>query len=108
MIHTRDHQTPYLFDPWDYLGPKRKKLLTESWAGIFQEHILRALPVNKIAPYFSKGYGRPTKELYAALGSLILQQMHDLTDEETVDEFCFNIKWHYALRIASHKMLPKG
>src|SRR3990172_8365752 len=99
MIHTRDHQTPYLFDPWDYLGPKRKKLLTESWAGIFQEHILRALPVNKIAPYFSKGYGRPTKELYAALGSLILQQMHDLTDEETVDEFCFNVKWHYALDI---------
>ena len=21
MIHTRDHQTVYLFDPWDYLGP---------------------------------------------------------------------------------------
>jgi hypothetical protein len=99
MIHTRDHQTPYLFDPWDYLGPKRRKLLTESWAGVFQEHILRALPVNKIAPYFTEGCGRPTKELYAALGSLILQQMHDLTDEETVAEFCFDIKWHYALDI---------
>jgi hypothetical protein len=99
MIHTRDHQTSYLFDPWDYLGPKRKKLLTESWAGVFQEHILRELPVDKIAPYFSEGCGRPTKELYAALGSLILQQMHDLTDEETVDEFSFNIKWHYALDI---------
>jgi len=99
MIHTRDHQTSYLFDPWDYLGPKRKKLLTESWAGVFQEHILRELPVHKIAPCFSEGCGRPTKELYAALGSLILQQMHDLTDEETVDEFCFNIKWHYALDI---------
>ena len=99
MIHTRDHQTSYLLDPWDYLGPKRKKLLTESWAGVFQEHILRELPVDKIAPYFSEGCGRPTKELYAALGSLILQQMHDLTDEETVDEFSFNIKWHYALDI---------
>ena len=99
MIHTRDHQTPYLFDPWDYLGPKRKKLLTESWAGVFQEHILRELPVDKIAPYFTEGCGRPTKELYAALGSLILQQMHDLTDEETVAEFCFDIKWHYALDI---------
>jgi hypothetical protein len=99
MIHTRDHQTPYLFDPWDYLGPKRKKLLTESWAGVFKEHILRELPVDKIAPYFTEGCGRPTKELYAALGSLILQQMHDLTDEETIDEFCFDIKWHYALDI---------
>jgi len=73
--------------------------MEESWAGVFREHILRELPVDKIAPYFSEGSGRPTKELYAALGSLILQQMHDLTDEETVDEFCFDIKWHYALDI---------
>ncbi len=99
MIHTRDHQTDYLFDPWSYLGPKRRRLMEESWAGVFREHILRELPVHKIAPYFSEGSGRPTKELYAALGGLILQQMHDLTDEETVDEFSFNIKWHYALDI---------
>ena len=99
MIHTRDHQTDYLFDPWSYLGPKRRRLMEESWAGVFREHILRELPVHKIAPYFSEGSGRPTKELYAALGSLILQQMHDLTDEETVAEFCFDIKWHYALDI---------
>jgi hypothetical protein len=99
MIHTRDHQTDYLFDPWSYLGPKRRRLMEESWAGVFREHILRELPVHKIAPYFSEGCGRPTKELYAALGGLILQQMHDLTDEETVDEFSFNIKWHYALDI---------
>ena len=99
MIHTRDHQTDYLFDPWSYLGPKRRRLMEESWAGVFREHILRELPVHKIAPYFSEGSGRPTKELYAALGGLILQQMHDLTDEETVDELCFNIKWHYALDI---------
>ena len=99
MIHTRDHQTDYLFDPWNYLGPKRRRLMEESWAGVFREHILRELPVHKIAPYFSEGSGRPTKELYAALGGLILQQMHDLTDEETVDEFSFNIKWHYALDI---------
>ena len=47
MIHARDHQTPCLFDPWDYLGPKRRKLLTEPWADVFQEHILRELPVDK-------------------------------------------------------------
>ena len=49
--------------------------------------------------YFSEGFGRPTKELYAALGSLILQQMHDLTDEDTVSQFSFNLQWHYALDI---------
>ena len=40
MIHTRDHQTVYLFDPWDYLGPKRKMLLSESWAGLFRDCLL--------------------------------------------------------------------
>ncbi len=99
MIHTRDHQTTYLFDPWDYLGPKRKMLLSESWAGLFREHILPELPVHKLARFFTEDFGRPTKELYASLGSLILQQMHDLTDEETVSQFSFNIQWHYALDI---------
>ena len=99
MIHTRDHQTVYLFDPWDHLGPKRKKLLSESWAGLFREHILAKLPVDKFARFFTEDFGRPTKELYASLGSLILQQMHDLTDEETVSQFSFNIQWHYALDI---------
>ena len=34
MIYTRDHKTGYLLDPWEYLGPKRRKLMDESWAGL--------------------------------------------------------------------------
>jgi len=99
MIHVRDHKTPYLIDPWDYLGPKRRKLLDQSWAGLFREHILSELPVHKIASCYTDGFGRPSKEIFAALGALILQQMHDLTDEETVSQFSFNLQWHYALDI---------
>ncbi len=33
------------------------------------------------------------------MGALILQQSFDLTDEETVQQYCFNIQWHYALNI---------
>jgi hypothetical protein len=99
MIHSRDHKTPYLIDPWNYLGPKRRKLLDDSWAGLFREHILSELPVHKIASCYTDGFGRPTKEIFAALGALILQQMHDLTDEETVSQFSFNLQWHYALDI---------
>lgn len=58
MIHARDHKTPYLADPWNYLGPKRRKLLDESWAGLFQEHILTSLPVDKIASCYTEGFGR--------------------------------------------------
>jgi hypothetical protein len=35
------------------------------------------------------------------MGLMILQQMHDLTDDQAVEQFCFNIQWHYALNITN-------
>ena len=99
MIRVRDHKTSCLIDPWGYLGPRRRRLLDTSWAGLFREHILPVLPVRELSSCYTEGFGRPSKEIYAALGALVLQQMHDLTDEETVSQFSFNLQWHYALDI---------
>lgn len=101
MIHTKDHKTVNIFDPFDYLGPKRKSLIENSWAKIFRDEILPELPVHKLQPFYHNSRGAPTKELYAMLGLMILQQMYDLTDDEAVDEYAFNIKWHYAMNITS-------
>ena len=38
-------------------------------------------------------------DIFASMAALILQQMNDLTDEETVSQFSFNLQWHYALDI---------
>ena len=57
------------------------------------------LPVERLSLFFSETMGRPTKELHAMLGVLILQQLHDMTDNETVQQLSFNIQWHYALNI---------
>ena len=84
MIHIKDHKTLNIFDPFGFLGPKRKKLIETSWAKLFRDHILFELPVDKIFKNYQWAMGRPTKELYAMLGVMILQQMHDLTDEETI------------------------
>ncbi len=99
MIHTKDHKTLPIFDPWEFLGPKRRKLMDQSWAGLFRKHILSELPVGKLRPFFASGFGRPTKELYSTIGAIVLQQMHDLTDEQTVYQVAFNQQWHYALDI---------
>ena len=107
MIKTNDHNQLHLFDPWDFLSPKRRKLLDESWAGLFQKEILRSLPVNLIKPCFSRETGRPTKELFTMLGVLLLQQAHDLTDEETVSQLAFNIQWHYALNLTEESDAAK-
>jgi hypothetical protein len=99
MINIKDHKTLNIFDPLPYLGPKRRRLMESSWGKLFRDHVLVALPVDKIFKNYHWVMGRPTKELYAMLGAMILQQMHDLTDEETVHAYAFSIEWHYALDI---------
>lgn len=99
MFHIKDRKTGQLFDQWRYLGPKRRKLMDESWAGLFREKILPELPVERMIPFFSPDQGRPTKELYAMLGAILFQQIFDLTDEETVCQMAFSLQWHYALDI---------
>jgi len=99
MIHIKDHKTPDMFDPFPFLGPKRKQRIEESWAKVFREHILTTLPVEKIFSKYDPVFGAPTKELYAMIGLMVIQHMHDLTDEEAVDQFAYNLQWHYALNI---------
>src|SRR5262245_9337331 len=101
MLTIRDHHSGDLFDPWAFLGDKRRHLLERSWAGVFREHLLAHLPVAELAPHFRRAFGRPSKDLYAALGVLILQQLHDLTDAQTVEAVALHLGWQYALDIRS-------
>jgi len=95
----KNHKQKNLFDPWGYISPKRRAILDKSWSGLFQKEVLPCLPVKKMSAFFHKTFGRPSKELYTVLGALVLQQTFDLTDMETVEQFAFNVQWHYALNI---------
>ena len=99
MLRIKSPSQLDIFDPWSFLTPKRRQMLEAGWPGLFRKYILPEIPVHKISCHFDKNQGRPTKELYALIGALIIQQMNDLTDEDTVQQFTFNIQWHYALNI---------
>jgi len=99
MFHVKDHKTGYLIEPFSYMGSKRLKRIKDSWAGLFREEILAELPVEELMRHFDPAQGRPSKEVYAVLGAVLLQQMQNLTDEETIDNFAFNLQWHYALNV---------
>jgi len=107
MIRRRNYRQGSLLDPWGDLGPKRRQLLEKSWAGLFRQEILSVLPVAQLSRCFRLDFGRPTKELQTVLGVLVLQQMHDLTDLETVNQLAFNQQWHYALDIPSESDAAK-
>lgn len=102
MLNIKDHKTHYMFDPFEYLGPKRRKMLDDSWAGVFRDHVRHVLPVDLLAKHYCSDNGRPTNELGAMMGTMILQHMHDLTDQEAAEQFTFNIQWHYALDVISN------
>jgi hypothetical protein len=89
-----------MFDPFSHLGPKRLRMLTDSWPGLFRRELLPNLPVHLLSKHYARDMGRPTKELYAMMGVMILQQMKDLTDDEASRQFAFNTEWHYALDIS--------
>lgn len=99
MIRVKDHKQRDIFDPWQFLSPKRRRMLDEGWSGLFREHLLDEMPVDQIIPFFRKDFGRPSKELYSLLGALLFQQTMDYNDVETVRQLAFNIEWHYALNI---------
>lgn len=99
MIHVKDHKQYDMFNPFEYLGPKRLALLQSSWAHLFREEILHKLPAEKLFHLYDEFKGRRTKELYTMLGIVLLQQMEDLTDEQATRQFAFSIEWHYALNV---------
>jgi len=99
MIRIKNHKQQQLFDPWSHLSPKRRRMLDEDWPGLFREHLLEVLPVDRMLPHFTDGVGRPSKEIHTVLGLLLLQQTMDLTDRAAIEQLAFNIQWHYALNI---------
>jgi len=68
---------------------------------------VRNVGIIELSPYFNAGSSRPAKDLYTVMGVLFLQQTHDLTHEEAVDQLCFNIQWHYALNITEESESAK-
>lgn len=85
-------------EPWrGYHSPQKLELLQKSWAGTFRAQIFTTLPVEKLSQFYSDKMGAPTKDLRTAMGVAVLQQIFNLTDEETREHLAFNQQWHYAL-----------
>lgn len=88
-----------IFEPHMWLSPKKQSRIEKSWAGSFQKHVLPLL-INReddFAAFYSETMGAPNKQVSLLLGLLLLKELMDLSDRETVERFEFDIQWHYAL-----------
>lgn len=98
MIRT-NRAIPRLFDCFWFLGEKVRKQLCGTWAETFRRYIFPKLPVKELSQKYREDFGRPSKNLHTGLGLLVLQQMHDTTDEETLQRLAYDLRWQYALQV---------
>lgn len=87
-----------MFGPAGLLPPKKRAACEKSWAGPFREKalpiLLRAEP--EFAEFYDEWNGRPNRSAALVVGTLVLKEANDLTDEEALAALDFDLRWHYA------------
>ena len=74
--------------------------LRSSWAHFFKLEILPLLFRHEDQYAFLYGQtGRPNFSIARLLGLCLLQEFNNLSDQQALDEFSFDIRWRYALDI---------
>ncbi|MBI5242793.1 MAG: transposase [Elusimicrobia bacterium] len=85
-----------MFDSAAALLPATKRAACEkSWAGPFRE---KALPIllraeQEFAEFYDDETGRPNRSVALVLGTLVLKEASDLTDDEVLDALRFDTRW---------------
>jgi hypothetical protein len=73
--------------------------LLDDWPGVFRHVILELMPVGELGSHLHPTLGRPSKELYAMAGLMLMMEMKNWTKQEAVTQYCFNMAVHFALNL---------
>jgi transposase len=93
-----------LFGIETQLSSSLRGRLESSWAYLFRLEVLPILLKNEdqYALLYGKT-GRPNFSVARLLGLCLLQEMNDFSDQQTLDEFSFDIRWRYALDVGEEE-----
>lgn len=99
MYKQTNPQQP-LFGEGSQLSPSLRNRLETSWAHLFKNEILPILisQEDQYANLYGKT-GRPNFSVARLLGLCLLQELNNLSDQQALDEFSFDIRWRYALAV---------
>jgi hypothetical protein len=100
MKTVRDPSQTRLFDPFDgVIGPAGRRLIANGWQSLFREAILEQMPVQRISKDMSSNAGRPSVELHAICGLLLIRDFKGWTVPETHEALLFRADIQYALNL---------
>ena len=78
--------------------------MSNSWAQVFRREVLPILMRSE--QKFSILYGdtgRPNFSVGRVLGICLLQEWHDLSDQEALDTFGFDLRWRHAMEVTERE-----
>ena len=93
-----------LFGVDTQLSPRLRNRLESSWAHLFKTEVLPILFKNEdqYAILYGKT-GRPNFSVARVLGLCLLQEFNNLSDQQALDTFSFDIRWRYALDVSDEE-----
>ena len=95
-----------IFDAVSGLTEREQRMLDKSWATYFAEHIFPAIDEEPFRVLYSDRPSRYNTPVNVIIGSLILKEVHGLTDEEIVEALPFDIRYQHALHTTSFVEQP--
>ena len=73
--------------------------LKKSWAEAFRTLVMPAVDEERFREAFPGSTGRPNKSIRVLVGLHLLKEWNDLTDEQVIEQFEYNLQWHHALDV---------
>jgi len=89
------------------LPPRVQHFVKKSWAMGFSEIVFPAINEKRFAVLYSDNpASRPNAPVNAIIGSLMLKEMFNLTDEDLLESILCDVRYQVALRTTSFKEQP--
>jgi hypothetical protein len=88
-----------LMSPKFLVGEKKSQGLESTWAHHWRTQVLPLIDERPFARFFHQTRGAPNKPARVVVSLLVFKHLFDLTDDQVIEQFTWNMLWHYALDV---------
>jgi hypothetical protein len=88
-----------LFQISNLLPDEKRQRLEREWPGQFRDHALPVIDEEQFRELYCADNGRPNKPVRTEVGALVLKEMFDLSDEETLGSVDYDLRWQVVLNL---------
>lgn len=88
------------------LTARERNVLEHSWAKVFADDIFPAIDEKPFSVLYSDKASRPNTPVNVIIGSMIIKELFDLSDDEVYENILLDPRYQYALHTTSMKEQP--